>query len=237
LALEDIKEGQEFSKTFRLVPSAVEVFLVDEFDKMLWGLMEQAAENIHTALEPLYSTIDPNLPTFHTEDDADVESASADESGTDGIVMGAEESGTDGIVMGAVKRLSAALTGSGTEAKRIMQEENRARAATKKSFLRDDRTSMITDEETEVILKRSFQYIVALMEFSLVLFRLQVNFFLYEKFKTEMQKSFIHKGSEADWSKLVVPDPSLPKDISDLEDQISGLRASLQEVQRMYQKI
>ena len=74
------------------------------------------------------------------------------------------------------------------------------------------------------------------MEFSLVLFRLQVNFFLYEKFKTEMQKSFIHKGSEADWSELVVPDPSLPKEISDLEDQISGLRASLQEVQRMYQK-
>jgi hypothetical protein len=201
LALKDIKEGQEFSITFRLVPSAVEDFLEVEFDKMLWGLMEQAAENIHTALEPLYSTIDPNLPTFHTEDDADNESASS------------KESGTDGIVMDAVKRLSAALTGSGTEAKRIMQEENRTRAATKKAFLRDDRTSMITDEETEVILNRSFQYIVALMEFSLVLFRLQVNFFLYEKFKTEMQKSFIHKGSEADWSNLVVPDPSLPKDI------------------------
>lgn len=77
--------------------------------------MEKAADNIHGALEPLYPTIDPNPPTFHTKDDAAKQDS-----------VSGEESGVEGIVMGAVKRLSAALTGSGTEAKRIMQEENRA---------------------------------------------------------------------------------------------------------------
>jgi len=226
LALEDIKDGQKFSKTFRLLPNAVEDFLVTEFDSMLWGLMEDAAENVHTALEPLYSTIDPNLPTFHPC------SLSHANDGTDD-----EEMDKEGLVKSTMNRLMAVLSGSGAAAKRLLKEENKARAESKKAFLKDERTSMITDEETQMILNRSFQYLVALMEYSLTWFRLQVNHFLYEAFKKEMKKSFVHKGTDANWDELVQPDPSVAEEIIQLEDQIKGLESSLQEVQRMIQKL
>ena len=218
--MEDIKQGQEFSKTFRLLPDAVGNYLVTEFDDMLWSLMKCAADNIHTSLEPLYSTIDPNLPTFHTAEASDEE----------------DEQEQTNILSWGVKHLTAALSGSGSEAKRILKEENRERAKSKKSFLRDERTAMITDEETKMILDRSFQYLVALMEFSLVWFRLQVNHFLYESFKKEMKKSFVHRASEADWEALVNPDPVVSDRIDELEDQIKGLESALHEVQRLNQR-
>ena len=36
----------------------------DRFDEMLWGLMKRAADQTHCCLEPMYSSINPNLPTF-----------------------------------------------------------------------------------------------------------------------------------------------------------------------------
>ena len=75
------------------------------------------------------------------------------------------------------------------------------------------------------------------MEFSSVWFRLQFNHFLYESFKKEMKKSFVHKASEANWEELIVPDPSVKERIEALEDQIKGLESSLQEAHRMSQKL
>jgi len=226
LAFEDIKVGKELSKTFRLIPDGVENFLMAEFDSMLWSLMQEAAENIHTALEPLYSIIDPNLPTFHA--------CSPSEDGDSGSEEEGKQNG--GIMASAVNRLMAALSGSGAAAKRILKEENRARAESKKAFLRDERTAMITSEETQMIMDRSFQYLVALMEYSLFWFRLQINHFLYQSFKSEMKK-FLHKGNEANWDELIVPDPNVAERIAKLEDEIKGLESSLQEVQRMNQKL
>jgi hypothetical protein len=93
LALEDIKTGEQLSSTFKLLPTAVEKHFLKEFDVMLWALMQNAANMTHLALEPMvslpltvlvllpgllltpgtlfanlnrqYSTVDPNLPTFH----------------------------------------------------------------------------------------------------------------------------------------------------------------------------
>lgn len=96
------------------------------------------------------------------------------------------------------------------EAKKHLREENRVRAQTKKEFLSDKRTSMITEEETELILQRSFEYITALMEFNLVNLEFQFNHYLYQGFKDELQTNFSTRLLvEADWNKLVERDPKV----------------------------
>ena len=184
--------------------------------------MKDAASNMHTALKPFYTTIDPNLPTFLTADN--------DNDGTD------DDAAVDGdkeqhLVEWAKSRLQAALSGSSSKTKEMLKNQNKARAVSKKAFLRDKRTSMITTEETDVILDRSFQYLIALMEFCLISFRLQINCYLYEEFKTEMKKTFILRGSKV--ATLVKPDPDVDERIEELEDQIKGIEASLQEIQRV----
>ena len=96
---------------------------------------------------------------------------------------------------------------------------------------------MITAKETEMILTKSFEYIVALMEFNLVNFRFQVNHYLYLGFKTELSRSFIRRASDANWKELIQADPSVESRILLLEDQIESVTESLQAVQRMQQRM
>jgi len=217
LAMDDISQGERFSSTFKLMPRGVEKELNDRFDKVLWKLMENAAEKTHLSLEPMYSTVDPNLPTFnpsrmdHTENDE------------------AQE--------GMIQKLKAklmSLTLSGSEAKRYLKEENRTRANTKRHFLPDERTSMITADETKKILRRSFEYIVALLEFNLVHVRFSFNHYLYQDFKKTMKEDFVYDLiGNADWDRLVEPDDDIVVRLEEVKDQISSLKESLQEVQRM----
>ena len=93
---------------------------------------------------------------------------------------------------------------------------------------------MITSEETDKILRRSFEYIVALMEFNLVHLRFSFNHYLYQDFKRTMKENFVYDLiGNADWEKLVEPDDDIEVRIKEVEDQISSLKESLQEVQRM----
>ena len=223
LSLEDIMEDQPNSKTYRLLPDAVQHHLIDEFNNMLLNLMNEAAKNVHTSLKPMYSTIDPNLPTFMAGEYENDE--------------GNDYENDAKLLSWAKDKLKATFSLSSSEAKNILKEQSKARAKTKKSFLQDQRTSMITEEETKLIVNRSFQYLVALMEFFLIYFRLQINCFLYEEFKLEIKKSFVHKVTETNWSDLVVPDATLTERIDTLDRQIKALESSLQEVQRMNQRM
>jgi hypothetical protein len=63
IAMEDIKHGNEFSAEFKIMPRGIERFLATEYDDMLWTLMERVSGGTHISLEPMYSTIDPSLPT------------------------------------------------------------------------------------------------------------------------------------------------------------------------------
>ena len=68
-AVEEVKELEtDKGLSFAAIPGDVGQHLIAEFDDMLWQLMVEAAEKIPCALEPLYSTIDPYLPTFRTND-------------------------------------------------------------------------------------------------------------------------------------------------------------------------
>jgi hypothetical protein len=91
-------------------------YLEIEFNKLLLDLMKDAAGKIHTALKPLYATIDPSLPTFLQIDD--LEGAACDE----------EQSRDDSLLAWAKSRLRAVLSESGNEAKSMLKEQSRSRA-------------------------------------------------------------------------------------------------------------
>jgi hypothetical protein len=187
----------------------------------------------------MYSTIDPALPTFHASDlkESDGTQERFVKSGDNYVSIKSEkEQAKDTWTDSIMRRVTAITTGSGDKAKEFLKTENRTRAQSKKSFLPDERTSMITDEETQMILRRSFEYIVALMEFNLVNFRFQVNHYLYLGFKKELRKTFMRKGTEADWATLIQADPGVADRLDLLAEQIEGLEESLQEVQHMSQR-
>ena len=93
----------------------------------------------------------------------------------------------------AKARISSMLSASGELAKQFLKQESASRATSKTHFLPDERTSMVTDEEIKLILHRSFEYIVALMEFNYVILRFQINHYLFMGFKTELGKIFKNK--------------------------------------------
>jgi hypothetical protein len=130
-----------------------------------------------------------------------------------------------------------AVTSGSTEAKAFLKKENKSRASAKKSFLPEHRTSMITDEETKKILDRSFEYLVALLEFIVYNFRFQIKHYLVIKFKDTISESFMRKGSETNWSELVVPDPEVASRFLELQDKIKSLEDSMREVQKLQQRV
>jgi hypothetical protein len=236
LALEDIKQGEEFSATFKLLPNAVEKYLFSAFDTMLWGLMTEAADKTHCAMEPMYATINPNLPTFHASNgdgDKSDEEMYVMQNGGYVKLPSKKENSEEGMMSWAKNRLSAMLSGTGEKAKEFLRSESKTRATSKKTFLSEERTSMITAEETDKILRRSFEYIVALMEFNMVIFTFQLNHYLYQKFKDELGSTFIKTITYADWGKLCTPDPNMKERLEVLDDQIASLSESLKEVDRM----
>lgn len=107
----------------------------------------------------------------------------------------------------------------------------------KKSFLPDERTSMVTSDEIDTILQRSFEYIVALMDFNLICLKFHLNHYLYQGFKQELNHSFVLKLNNADWETLVQPDPAVRKRIDELIGQIKSIEDSLNDVETMYRRM
>jgi hypothetical protein len=238
LALEDAKKGKEFSSTFKLLPVAVEKYLMKEFDDMLWSLMQEAANVMHMVLKPMYSFIDPDLPTFHPSKlGSDTVDNLFKKKGSGYVAVDDATQAEESASYWITQRMQALTSRSGMEAKAFLKSESAARARNKKSFLPDNRSSMITEEETEVILRRAFEYIVALMELAMVIAKFQILDAMYERFKKELGKTFMHKGEEAKWSELVQPDAGLETKIEQVVDRIKSLEESLTDVQRIQDKI
>ena len=221
IALEDIKQGEEFSTEFQLLPTGVERYLIEKFETMLWELMQDVASETHCSLEPMYSSIDPNLPTFHAKKFGEENDEELQES----------------MIGRITRRMAALVTNSGDQAKQYLKEESRQRATDRKFFLPDERSSMITKEETDMILQRSFEYIVALLEFNLVVFKFQLNHHFYKGFKDAIRGSLLSRVNAIEWETLVSRDEGIDSRLNQLELQITGLANSLQDVQRMQRKL
>lgn len=245
IALEDVKQGEKFSAEFKQIPTGVERFLQSEFDDILWNLLQKASNEVHSSMEPMYSCIDPNLPTFRCErivnhDRKDLFVKKCDESFVSYVSVDEDSKQQfEDSWMTSIKEKMVALvnTKSNDSAKTFLKDENRKRATTKKSFLPDERAAMITDEETDLILQRSFEYIVGLMEFNLFVFRFQLNYHLFQGFKNAIKVTLMTKINDADWNELVRPDPTMNERLVLLEKQRRGLQESLDDVLRMQRNI
>jgi hypothetical protein len=142
-----------------------------------------------------------------------------------------------GIYPHLVERLKALTCGSWKDAKKFLKQDNEERIMRKNPFLPEGRSSMINGEETKIILQRTSEYMFALLEFNLIMFRFQINHYMFIGFKEELGKSFRNKATEANWEELVQQDPTIKKRLSELDDRINALNKSLGDVNRMYQGI
>ncbi|KAL7565231.1 hypothetical protein ACA910_016568 [Epithemia clementina (nom. ined.)] len=242
IAMEDIKHGSEFSAEFKLMPTGIEKFLAAEYDDMLWTLLEKVAAETHSSLEPMYSTIDPTLPTFHPnklEKKPDTERyyIRNEQGQYVKAPQTTDEYSHDSLIKFLRKKVAAIVSNSGSEAKQFLKYESKQKAMSRKSFLSDERSSMLTEEETEIILTRAFEYIVALLEFNLIVFKFQLNHHLYKGFKERIRTTLIAQVNNADWDSLVQSDPRIEPRIKALDKQIEGLSDSLREVQRMQRSL
>jgi len=237
IALEDVKQGERHSAEFKQIPLVVERFLQCEFDDVLWDLLVNASKEVHSSMEPMYSSIDPNLPTFHCErlvNHAPKEHYVKRGEEFVSVDKDDKEQFEDGWMGGIKGKLMALVDNkSNNSAKIFLKDENRKRATTKKSFLPDERAAMITEGETDLILQRSFEYIVALMEFNLFVFRFQLNHHLFKGFKTVIKRTLMTNVNNADWNTLVRPDPNISQQLIVLKKQREGLQESLDDVLRM----
>lgn len=131
-------------------------------------------------------------------------------------------------------RVQALVSLSGEKAKAFLETQNAARAKSSTSFLPDDRTSMVNKKEVDIILQRSFEYIVALMEFNLITLKFQMHHYLYIDFKESLSLTYKNKViDEADWDTLVQQDQSIIDSLAELHKRIAALKDSLHEVQRI----
>eukprot|EP00934_Nitzschia_sp_Nitz4_P001715 Nitzschia sp. Nitz4//scaffold22_size323478//212631//215111//NITZ4_000559-RA/size323478-processed-gene-0.415-mRNA-1//1//CDS//3329543091//1715//frame0 len=236
IALQDVKLGEKYSSEFQMVPPGIERFLVHEFEEMLWNLMEKVSAEVHSSMEPMYSSIDPNLPTFACS------KMSTGREEKQYVMVGGEYRPANEIMEEKVKsswvqtlasKMNVLSSLSNSNAKSFLQSENSRRANVRRSLLPDERTAMINGEETNLILSRCFEYIVALMEFNLVVFRFQLNHHFYEGFKTAIRSELPNKVHGANWDELVSQDSDIDDRLEELQGQIDGLGDALREVQRM----
>jgi hypothetical protein len=187
-----------------------------------------------------YSTVDPDLPTFHAlRLDQDEGHERYTLQGQDYVRSRSKAEEHEASWLESAKsRFRVMASASGEAAKRFLKEESASRSTSKKAFLPDERTSMVTSEEKDQILSRSFEYIVALIEFNLVTLKFQLNYYLYMGFKEELGKTFKNGlMNEADWAKLAEPDPGLSDRLDLLKEKIVGVVDSLQEVERLQRRM
>ena len=238
VALDDVKKGEEFSATLKLMPTIVETHLSRLFDNMLWKLMEQSAKSSHTSLEPMYSTLDPSLPTFqsyHVGEKIENKETYIEQNGQFVKTPNKKEIQERGIVEAMKEKVACMLNLDGKKAKQYLTQYDEKRATRKSGFLPDKRTAMMTKDEINVVVQRAFEYIIALVEFNLIILRFQINHYLYIGFKDRLD-SWTREVVMENWDNLVEPDESIQREIDELEGKIIGLQDSLLEVQRIQSK-
>ena len=231
----ELKQGSSnTSKKLSLVPPAVESYLITKFDDMVWSLMETAANKTHVALEPMYSSLDPNLPTFHPIEDDDEKSNTYIKNTTGQYVKmkSRKEIREEGFVSFVKSRLENLLSMDEGKAKELLRTEGKKKATEKKNFLPEDRTTMITDAETDTIILSAFRYTLALHDQVMIYLNFQVNHYLYQQFKENLS-TFARDILDEDWEAMIPTNLTIDKDIQELKGKISDIQGSLQDVQRM----
>ena len=200
---------------------------------MIWDLMETAANKTHVSLEPMYSSLDPTLPTFHPIEEEDTDVYKMSSSNTYEKVPSKKEKREQGVVEMLKSRFESTLLSlDQSNAKQLIREESERQATEKKNFLPEERTQMINEQETQKIINSAFQYTLALHDQIQIYLNFQINHYLYEGFKDKLS-TFSRGVLEDDWSLMVPKDNGLEEKMAEIENKISGLKESLRDVKIM----
>lgn len=226
LAFEDVKTGEIMSSKYNLIPPSVEKHLHTKFEDMLWDLMVSSADKALVCLEPMYSTIDPTLPTLKSKViyDETVELEEPRDSSSDEFQQSSW-----------LRQLLDATTVTVDQAKeRILGKQSESWKQKRQSFLPENRSPMMTQEEADVVIKYSLHYIIALMEFQKPLIQFHVIHYLYKGFRDEIEGKFSTQLlDEADWNLFVVKDTESADELKNVDGNIVALTESIKLVQKM----
>jgi len=233
LAFVDVKSSGESAYLFRLIPEPAEQFLLKEFEDMLWELMRDAANKAIISLEPMYTTIDPTIPTFPNDITADKDIHTFYERAED--YQRENQWHDPNMVYDFMKKVKELVVSpSKVKTKEDLIERCGAAAMEKKSFLPDVRSSMMTDDEAESVISYSHKYISALMEYQKPLFKFQVNHYLIKGFKDTLGGPFITTLiDKTDWNILVRVDQEEQNKLTSMEENIKALTESMKYVQKL----
>jgi hypothetical protein len=214
--------------------------LKNTFDEMIWDIMNNAANKTHLSLEPWYSCLDPSIPGFHPNEEEESDDEELYQRESDGSFVKTpskreirENELKESFFERVSKFTSSMILPRGSDAKEMLRERERERALSTKSFLPENRTSMINDYETEKILSYAVQYVFALNEQIQTYLNFQINHFVYNAFKEKIGTFPQEFTSDDSWEGLIPRDESLDVAINELKDKISGLQESLSDVQAM----
>jgi len=226
LAFEDVKTGGIQSSRYNLIPPSVVKYLHASFEDMLWTLMVSSADKALVCVEPMYTTIDPTLPTLYSKI-LDEEAAEFERPG---------DSSNDKCQQSSLLRQFLNVTTvTAQQAKQlILGKQSDSWKQKRQSFLPEQRSPMMTQDEADIVIKYSLHYIIALMEFQKPLIQFQVNHYLYKGFMDEIGGTFATQLlDKAEWNLLVVKDTEGAAELKKVEGNILALTESIKEVQNM----
>eukprot|EP00929_Paragymnodinium_shiwhaense_P104120 TRINITY_DN68159_c0_g1_i1.p1 TRINITY_DN68159_c0_g1~~TRINITY_DN68159_c0_g1_i1.p1 ORF type:complete len:980 (-),score=234.70 TRINITY_DN68159_c0_g1_i1:31-2970(-) len=113
-------------------------------------------------------------------------------------------------------------------AKISMKTEAENIALRRTEFLPAARAKMICGDEVDVILDRSYEYIVGLFRFVLVSLEFQFNHFMFVEFKQQLTRRMgFELVSTTNWKELAKSDPRIAARMEELEKQVQALTAAL----------
>jgi len=233
IALRDIQNGGEKSRIYKLLPAPAEEFICNQFDDMVWKLMDDTARTVHIAVGPMYLTINPSLSTYHSNRHDDAETLYVKREGDFVVSDNKRQAYIETYAKNLTARMDVLKTNSVDRVKTLLKEEDERRSEERKPLVPGEQTSMITDAETTEIISRSFEYTVGLLDFILDMLKMHFDGNLFIGFKKKLRQSFAREISEkADWDNLVERDERTERRKIELEGQIIGLKESLADVKR-----
>mmetsp|Transcript_3279 Transcript_3279/g.8360 ORF Transcript_3279/g.8360 Transcript_3279/m.8360 type:complete len:817 (-) Transcript_3279:296-2746(-) len=236
VALMDTKRRSNENAMVLDICPGLEQRVVDEFDGMLWMLMENAARNTHVSLEPMFSILNPCLPGFVPIDEEEEEEDHYTLSGGSYVKTPSKsEIREEKMSNGVFSKLASFIQNLSIDerqAKQLLRDRGRELAVQKKTFLPENRTSMINDDETDKIILSAFQYVVALQELIQTNLNFLISHYVYQEFKKRIA-IFPRTASNQDWSHFIPSDTELDGTIAELKNKITVIKASLGKIQKM----
>jgi hypothetical protein len=225
LAFDDVKTGGIMSSKYNLIPPSVEKYLHTSFEDMLWDLMVSSANKALICVEPMYTTIDPTLPTL--KNIVDREKAEIEQLG--------DSSNDECQQSSFLRNFLNATTVTAQQAKqKLLGKQSDSWKQKRQSFLPEQRSPMMTQDEADIVINYSLYYIIALMEFQKPMIQFQVNHHLYIGFREELEGTFATKlMDKADWTLLVVKDNEGAAELKNVEGNIVTLTEAIKMVQKM----